>query len=123
MMNKFGSKTDEAVANNSGAMEQRPLKNGRNLKSHMSRINISLWICVALFTGIIVFSGCENDPSKLGKKMGKEACKCAKIKNEEKRDNCLNKISKKEQKLEQKLGVEFEEAFEKEFDKCERLFR
>jgi hypothetical protein len=40
MMSNFGSKTGEAVANNSGAMEQRPLKNGRKSKSQMSRFNL-----------------------------------------------------------------------------------
>jgi Leucine-rich repeat (LRR) protein len=34
----------EAVANNSGAMEQRPLKNGRKSKSLMSRFNILTYV-------------------------------------------------------------------------------
>jgi hypothetical protein len=42
-MSKFGSRINEAVANCSGAMEQRPFKNnGQNLKSQTSRGNLMI---------------------------------------------------------------------------------
>jgi hypothetical protein len=52
------SKLVEAAANQIGAMEQRPLKNGRKSKSHTSRGNISFVIVV--ICAVVAFTGCKS---------------------------------------------------------------
>jgi len=65
-MFNFSKLTIEAVvANQSGTMEADTIsKNGRSLKSQMSRENFLIIVCFALSAMGIIFSGCNNKIKK-----------------------------------------------------------
>ena len=80
-MLQFSDLTIEAaVANRSEAMEADTIsKNGRSLKSQMSRINGKLFALFILSASTFVFSSCSSSsPEKDGIKAAQKMCDCGK---------------------------------------------